>query len=409
MTHYKLLAKGKGLLHILARAITLPFQHGFSPTRWRTAIQFMLEKEPGNPLITKLRVIQLLEADMNFAFRLLWGKRLVHHALAQNALTPLNFGGRPGCRVHSALLLKTLSYDYIRYTCLNTNIFNNDAKACFGRIIPSIGLMATECLGMPPTASACMLATIQGMKFFICTAHGVSPGFFTFTLSALIFRVLQGSGAALCLWLGIICILLCALSTHTTGFQATCPCYSKTFKCLREAFVDNMDLWLTSTSSSSSRTLISSMQMIAQLWEDLCFASGVTLAIQKCFYYLVDWHWDHIGFPVPSSNMTPSDPQLVMTLGSSTSTNPVQGSRTICEACSGSAFSLDGSFADKYTHHQQQSLKWICNINSAQLSQKGATLHIAQFGKQALSFPLSNIVHKEAVQNSPNGFSLAPS
>ena len=74
MIHYKLLATDKGLSHILARAITLPFQHGFSPTRRLTAIQFMLEKEPGNPLITKLRVIQLLEADMNFAFHLLWGK-----------------------------------------------------------------------------------------------------------------------------------------------------------------------------------------------------------------------------------------------------------------------------------------------------------------------------------------------
>ena len=64
------------------------------------------KKEPGRSLITKLRVIQLLEADINYAFRLLWGKCLVHHALAQNALTPLNFGGRPGCRGHSALQLK---------------------------------------------------------------------------------------------------------------------------------------------------------------------------------------------------------------------------------------------------------------------------------------------------------------
>ena len=286
MTHYKLLAKDKGLSHILARAITLPFQHGFSPTRWHTAIQFMLEKEPGNPLITKLRVIQLLEADMNFAFRLLWGKRLVHHALAQNALTPLNFGGRPGCRVHSALLSKTLSYDCIRYTRLNAIIFNNDAKACFDRIIPSIGLMATERLGMPPTASACMLATIQGMKFFICTAHGVSPGFFTSTLSALILGVLQGSGAAPCIWLSISCVLLHALSTHTTGFQATCPCYSKTSKRPGEPFVDDTDLWLTSTSSSSNVTLITSMQKVAQLWERLLFVSDRTLAIQKMLLLL---------------------------------------------------------------------------------------------------------------------------
>ena len=206
---------------------------------------------------------------MNIAFRLFWGNCLVHHALAQNALTPLNFGGRPGCRVHSALILKTLSYDYIRYTCLNAIIFNNDAKACFDRIIPSIGLMATERLGMPPTASACMLATIQGMKFFIRTAHGVSPGFFTSTLSTLILGVLQAIRVAPCIWLSISCVLLHALSSHTTGFQAMCPCYSKTFKCRGEVFVDDMDLWLTSTSSSSNGTLITSMQKVAQLWERL--------------------------------------------------------------------------------------------------------------------------------------------
>ena len=68
MKHYKLVANNTGLSHILARAITLPFQQGFSPTRWRTAMQAMPEKGPGNPLIIKLRVIQLLEADMNFAF-----------------------------------------------------------------------------------------------------------------------------------------------------------------------------------------------------------------------------------------------------------------------------------------------------------------------------------------------------
>jgi hypothetical protein len=39
----------------------------------------MIEKDPVNQTISKLRVIQLLEADMNFAFRLLWGKILVHH------------------------------------------------------------------------------------------------------------------------------------------------------------------------------------------------------------------------------------------------------------------------------------------------------------------------------------------
>ena len=167
ITHYKILAKDPGLSEILARTITLPFKHRFSPLRWRTAVQFMLEKEPWNPTISKLRVIQLLEADMNFAFRLLWGQRLVQNALSHNPLSPWNFGSHPGVRVHSALLLKTISYDYLRYTRQNTIIFDNDAKACFDRIIMSLGLMATEQLGMPPAATTSMLATIKGMHYYI--------------------------------------------------------------------------------------------------------------------------------------------------------------------------------------------------------------------------------------------------
>ena len=159
----------------------------------------MLEKEPGNPTISKLQVIQLLEADMNFVFCLLCGQRLVHNALSHNALSQRNFGSRPGVRVHSALPLKTISYDYLRYTGQNAIIFDNDAKACFDRIILSLGLMAKEQLGMPATATTSMLSTIKGMHYYIRAAHGISPSFYTSTAAALILGVLQGSGAAPCI------------------------------------------------------------------------------------------------------------------------------------------------------------------------------------------------------------------
>ena len=174
ITHYKILATDPELSQILARAITLPFTYRFSPARWRIAVQFMLEKEPGDPIIPKLRVIQLLVADMNFVFWLLWGKRLIHNALAHNVLSQQNFGGCPDASVHSTLLLKTISNDYLHFTQHNAMIFDNGAKACFDRIIPSLGLMATEHLGMPQQATASMLATIKGVHFFICTAHSRS-------------------------------------------------------------------------------------------------------------------------------------------------------------------------------------------------------------------------------------------
>ena len=330
MAHYNFLAKDEGLSHILARVITLPFQHGFSLIRWHTAVHFILEKEPENHLNTQAQSDTAPWNRHEFCILPTVGKTTCASCPCTKHNNPLppNFGGRRGCKVHGALLLKTLSLDLIQYACLNDIVFNNNTKACFGRIVSSKGLMATECLGMPTTTTICRLATIQGTKFFIQTAHSVSPGFFTSTLSALILGVLQGSRAVPWIWLSICGILLHTLITHTTGFQAACPCYSKNSKHPWESFADNTDLWLISNSHSPSRILVSSMQKVAQLWECLSCASGGTMAIPKCFHYLVDWYWNHKGFPILSSNTNSSDPQLVMTSGRSILTNPIPKSKT---------------------------------------------------------------------------------
>jgi hypothetical protein len=49
ITHYKILATDPDLSQILARAITMPFTHSFSPMRWHTAVQFMLKKNQATP------------------------------------------------------------------------------------------------------------------------------------------------------------------------------------------------------------------------------------------------------------------------------------------------------------------------------------------------------------------------
>ena len=150
--------------------------------------------------------------------------------------------------------------------------------------------MATERLGMPQQATASMLVTIKGIHFFICTAHSISPGFYTSIAAALILGVLQGSRAAPCIWISVSCILLPALQSHTTGFQATYPHSTRTSQHPGKAYIEDTDWWLTGISPSTSiTTLTSSMQRVTQVWEHLLFASVGALALQKCFYYLVQW------------------------------------------------------------------------------------------------------------------------
>jgi len=74
--HYKAALLSPNLLYLFCQLTSLPFHFGFTPTRWTTSIDKMLEKSPGNPHISKLRIIQLLEADFNIGRKIVWARRL---------------------------------------------------------------------------------------------------------------------------------------------------------------------------------------------------------------------------------------------------------------------------------------------------------------------------------------------
>jgi hypothetical protein len=71
VSHYKACADDSkdgladNLAEIHAAMASIPLETGFCPERWRHAVDIMLEKVPGIAWSNKLRIIQLLEADLN--------------------------------------------------------------------------------------------------------------------------------------------------------------------------------------------------------------------------------------------------------------------------------------------------------------------------------------------------------
>jgi hypothetical protein len=53
------------LAKIYAIMLSLPLFHGFAPDRWKYWVDAILEKNPGKPIIEKLRIIILYEEDFN--------------------------------------------------------------------------------------------------------------------------------------------------------------------------------------------------------------------------------------------------------------------------------------------------------------------------------------------------------
>jgi hypothetical protein len=62
--------------------MTVPLDAGFCPERWKQAVDVMLEKVPGIPRSYKLRIIQLLEADLNQVLRIAFARNITR--LAKN-------------------------------------------------------------------------------------------------------------------------------------------------------------------------------------------------------------------------------------------------------------------------------------------------------------------------------------
>eukprot|EP00957_Ditylum_brightwellii_P027693 2093487-Ditylum_brightwellii.AAC.1 len=97
----------------------------------------MLEKDPGSPKLHRLQIIVIVEADMNMIMKVIWARQLVPRAEEMNYISRVQFGNRKGKTALNALLLKITTIDSLHLFRLNGALLNNDAVACYNRMIPA--------------------------------------------------------------------------------------------------------------------------------------------------------------------------------------------------------------------------------------------------------------------------------
>jgi hypothetical protein len=143
----------QNILQAQTDIINIPIQQGYSPSRWQTVVA-MLEKIPGKPLLHKLRVIHILEADYNLALKQIFGKQLLQNCEKYGALGELQDGFRKGRSTIRTLLHNEITNDYNKRLCINNYIGITDISGCFDRIVPSVISMLNLKNGCPAPAVA---------------------------------------------------------------------------------------------------------------------------------------------------------------------------------------------------------------------------------------------------------------
>jgi hypothetical protein len=127
--------------------MTVPLDTGFCPERWKKAINGMLEKIPGVVCSNKLRIIQLLEADLNRVLRIAFARNIAKMAKNHKLIISDHQYDRAHATCMTPVLNKLLTVQLLIQKRTEGIVFDNDAKGCYDRIISGVVLASLRRMG----------------------------------------------------------------------------------------------------------------------------------------------------------------------------------------------------------------------------------------------------------------------
>jgi hypothetical protein len=197
--HYIVGSKSDIISHYHASRVSVTLAHAIQLERWSRGLSVMLEKTLGVTLVTKLRVILLMEGDFNATNKMVYGVRMLHNARTYQMM-PEEIFSEKNRMADDGTLCKTLFFDIARQACVGAAIASVDASNCYDRIAHAMASLIFQAFGVPTTAVESMLGAIENMKFFLRTGFGDSTSFSGGGISIKTQGLCQGNGAAPARW-----------------------------------------------------------------------------------------------------------------------------------------------------------------------------------------------------------------
>ena len=187
------------LLRLTTSQLNYAIKFGYAYKRWRTVVNVMLQKDPGNPRIHRLRVIHLYEADYNLLLATKW-RHAMHHAEKNLLLNDGLYGSRPGRSAHDPALIEVLQHEIYRMSMKTVINFDLDATSCYDRILTSVASLCSRRVGMDKNVLQVNTAMLEQARYHIKTNLGVSKEHYSHSMDNPVHGTGQGSGNSPSIW-----------------------------------------------------------------------------------------------------------------------------------------------------------------------------------------------------------------
>lgn len=291
---------GAIFFNFLAQIINVCVNTGYVLSRWRKVASVMLEKIPNRPVIEKLRVIHLFEADLNAWTGIVFGRRMMHKAEALEMLGEEQGGSRKGRTATDVYAMKFLSFQMAELTRTPLAVMDNDAKACYDRIVMALASQRCEQIGIPHDACQLLENFLDSAHYHISTTLGVSEQSYRSTTVWKLHGPGQGNQCSPAIWAVVSTLILNTMKSKFPGTTFSDPQSTQIINHHMQAFVDDSSIWVNDFKASIKGTcddnhLLLELQSATQWWEKLLVETGGMLELRKCFYYFIKWQFDQNG------------------------------------------------------------------------------------------------------------------
>jgi hypothetical protein len=253
----------------------------------------MIEKEPGNPPIHRLRVIHLYKNNYNMILGIKV-RELVQKFLNNDQFSPGCYGGLSNKQALDPVFLELMQNDYAIMTRTNHIKFANDAGLCYDRIIPSPSNILARSRGLHRNIAKLHGSMLQNAVYHIKTQLGISTHHYSHSPAFPVFGTGQGSRSSALVWNINGSSYLDAYDSKCHGATYEDPSFTILLKIGMSGFVNDN----SSQVNSKRRSLTAKATHDAQLWSDILYASGGILEHDKCSYHYIRIVFDRQGAPV---------------------------------------------------------------------------------------------------------------
>ena len=305
MSHWKAACERTSIARVHAFFMWAAFELGFTYKRWEQSWHCMIKKLK-QPLLPKLRIVQLFEGDFNAGLKYLIGKKMMTHMNEIGLHDNETFGSRTGKTAPEALMNLQLLFDHNRLWKLPIAILFNDAIGCYDRIIPTLCELAMRARGCPRGIAQCHTQTQKNMIHRIRIATGISEGIIKFALTNMKVTVEktilclqgktggigQGGGAGPLAWIAVIDVMLEAYRELRPGAEAIDPMQLYTICYWLISYVDDNTIVVGFKDETDQNTILTTIRENLGSWRRLLQLTGGDIDVSKSKWSTLRWRYD---------------------------------------------------------------------------------------------------------------------